>query len=206
MAILSAQVETAWQNLQGKSDLLLAAAEAPVARIRGIANTAQQAASSLTQRAADAVNIAQSVTGLASEVTAQAFELGGATASIATSAAASLQLAADRTGNLGSIKIDGGIGADITLARDQQAVLDLCRQLADLADQITAAAEKALADVEPYVVYAMRGETLRDIALRELGSASAWRDIAMVNGLSGSEVVPGLPLLIPRQKQANTPS
>lgn len=206
MAILSAQVETAWQNLQGKSDLLLAAAEAPVTRIRGIANTAQQAASSLTQRAADAVNIAQSVTGLASEVTAQAFELGGATASIATSAAASLQLAADRTGNLGSIKIDGGIGADITLARDQQAVLDLCRQLADLADQITVAAEKALADVEPYVVYAMRGETLRDIALRELGSASAWRDIAMVNGLSGSEVVPGLPLLIPRQKQANTPS
>lgn len=206
MAIYSAQVETAWLNLLGKSDALMEAAAIPVAKIRGIADTAQQAASALTQRAADAVGIAQSVTGLASEVTAAAFALNAAVTSTAVSSAVSIQTAADRFATLGAALTDPGIGAAIVLARDQQAVLTLSRQLADLSDQITAAAEKALADVQPFVVYAMRGETLRDIALRELGSIGAWRDIALLNGLPGSEVAPGTPILIPVQKQPNTPS
>lgn len=206
LAIFSAQVDTAWQGLLGKSDALLDAAASPVAKIRGIADTAQQAASALTQRAADAAGIAQSVTGLASEVTAASFALGAAVTSTAISSAVSLQAAEDRFASLGISLVPGDIGTALVLARDQQAVLSLCRQLADLADQITAAAEKALADVQPYVVYAMRGETLRDIALRELGSIGAWRDLAMLNGLPGSEVAPGSALLIPIQKQPNTPS
>jgi len=86
------------------------------------------------------------------------------------------------------------------LASQQQTMISICRQLQDLADQIQAAAQAALVDVEPYVVYVVTGETLRDIARRELGSSAAWRDVARVNGLAGSVVEPGTPLLIPRQR------
>lgn len=226
LAVLQQQVEAAAQGLQDKSTDILGELQAPLAKLRGVTQSAAQAASALTQQAASAAGIAQQVMGLAGELAAAAYGVADGAVSTATSTAAGLQAAASTTANIGQnqldtatgntpptaqvvvlppsgpgqLQLDAGIGAELALAATQEDLLELCRRIFDLADQIQAVAQAALVDVQPYVVYAVRGEDLRDIAKRELGSAAAWRDIAMINGLPGSEVEPGLPLLVPRQR------
>lgn len=226
LAIFVQKLQDGAIKLLGKSDEAFAILQEPLTKIRSISNSATQAASALTQQAATAAGIATQLLGLTGELTNVAYEIANATVGTVCSVAAGLQAAAATTANIGQNQLDtavgdvpppaapvilppsgpgqlqedAGLGTELVLASQQQTMLSICRQLQDLADQIQAAAQAALVDVEPYVVYVVTGETLRDIARRELGSSAAWRDVARVNGLAGSVVEPGTPLLIPRQR------
>jgi hypothetical protein len=226
LAIFVQKLQDGAIKLLGKSDEAFAILQEPLTKIRSISNSATQAASALTQQAATAAGIATQLLGLTGELTNVAYEIANATVGTVCSVAAGLQAAAATTANIGQNQLDtavgdvpppaapvilppsgpgqlqedAGLGTELVLASQQQTMLSICRQLQDLADQIQAAAQAALVDVEPYVVYVVTGETLRDIARRELGSSAAWRDVARVNGLAGSVVEPGTPLLIPRNR------
>lgn len=226
LAIFVQKLQDGWNGFLGKSEDIFAVMQVPLTKIRGISDSAAQAASALTQQAVTAAGIATQVAGLAGELVNVSYEIANATVGTVCSVAAGLQAASATTANIGQNQLDtavgdvppplspvilppsgpgqlqqdAGLGVELVLAAQQQSMLSICRQMSDLADQIQAAAQAALVDVEPYVVYVVAGETLRDVARRELGSSAAWRDLATINGLAGSVVEPGTPLLIPRNR------
>lgn len=201
LAILVQQVEATYDKMTGVADELRDAMSNAVGKLRSIADTANQTAYSWVQRAASAADTAQATIGLTGEVAAAAGDLYRAAQSTIAAEAAALQAGAEQTAQVGGLQIDPPLGTTLTVARDARDMVSHARDLADLADAVRAQTEAALAESEPQIVYARRGEDLRDIAQQTLGSADAWRDIAAQNGLVGSEVEPGTPILIPARSQ-----
>ena len=201
LSILQQQVDVSFDRLQGTADSIRSIVAEPVAKLRSIVNTCNQVAFSWVQRASTAADAAQATVGLTGEVATSSYDLSGTARAVSFAQAASAQQVGRQVGRVGGLQVDAGLGRTLVVARNCRALTAEARDMAGLADETRAATEAALRDAEPVVVIAQRGEDLRDISLRELGSADAWRDVAALNGLFGSEVAPGTPILIPRRSR-----
>ncbi|TXH43894.1 MAG: hypothetical protein E6Q97_33520 [Desulfurellales bacterium] len=201
LAILAQQVESVDVEMRGQADALRSRLAEPVATLRKTAAAAANLAASWVQRASSAASTAQGTIGITNEVLVSHYAIAGAAQSVAYSQVASRQEFAPVPGRVGGVQSDAGLGSTVVVARDARRMLRLARDLAALGDSVAASTAAALHETEPQVAYAMRGEDLRDVAQRVLGSADAWRDVAAVNGLAGSEVSPGFGLLIPTARR-----
>jgi len=215
LAILSQQLDAGVDKLVGRADGVLALLQEPVGRVRAVAGSAAQLAHAFVDRAAAAIDTAKSAVGLAAEVSAVAYEVADAARAVTVPQVAALELA-DATAEsavraaksavgaarasipVGGISEDAGLGVQLSLARDLRAQEKRAAELRALAFEVAEDTRAAALSAEPQVTFVRGGEDLRDVALRELGSADAWRDLAALNGIVGSEVRAGREILLPR--------
>lgn len=201
LAILTQQVESADVRMRGQADALRSRLAEPVATLRKTASASAELAGAWVQRATSAAATARGTIGVTGEVLASHYAIAGAAQSVAYSQVASQQEFAPVPGRVGGVQSDAGLGPTVVVARDARRMLRLARDLAALGDAVATSTAAALHETEPQIAYATRGEDLRDLAQRVLGSADAWRDVAALNGLSGTEVPPGFPLLMPTARR-----
>ena len=201
LSIALQEVQSADARMRGQADALRSRLAEPVDTLRKTSQAANELAASWITRATSAASAARGTVGITSEVLASSYALQQAAQGVAYSQVASQQEAGPRQGRTGGVQVDAGLGAAVVVARDARAMLRKARDLAALGADVATSTAAALREVEAQVAYAMAGEDLRDVAQRVLGSADAWRDVAILNGLSGTEVAPGYPLLIPANRR-----
>lgn len=198
LAVLVQQLDAAADKASSAVDLVdgyVTQVQSKVELVRSIKNSALQAATDLSQRVTDVASIAKNVWGLCNEVK-DAFNqiLDVAQGTVSGEALAQIDPSKSEFDDLSE---RSSVGKQLAVAAWQRGVMRQAEAMFLLADQVQADVEASLKNVQPQITYAKRGENLRDIARRELGSADEWQRLASANGLSGSEVAPGEPLLIP---------
>lgn len=201
LSIALQEVEGVDARMRGQADALRSELAEPVATLRKTSQAANDLAAAWLTRAASAASVARGTLSLTSGVLASSYALTQAAQGVAYSQVASLQEAGPREGRTGGLQVDAGLGAAVVVARDARGMVRKARDLAALGDEVATTTASALRETEPQIAHAMQGEDLRDVAQRVLGSADAWRDVAILNGLSGTEVQPGYPLLMPANRR-----
>lgn len=192
VTLAAQKIEDVLNHAANVADNVLTTANAPIVQIRLIAGAANDLVSAWVSRAADAASTARGAIGLAAELGAQAIALRDAISSTAGAEIQGLTAAGESVRDLNQI------GASMEAERNLRDLRREADAMLQLAYEAQIAAEENLYDVRLEVAYTMKGEDLRDVARRVLNDGARWRDIAMLNGLSGSEVDPGMALLLPR--------
>ena len=220
LAILVQQIDASNDKLSGTADALISQVAAPVEQFRNLALSATNTARSWVQKAQSAAAVAQGTLGIVTELQQNAVELREAVQSVVPGRVAQLQTATfDATLNttvslatepfeIGGRALGGfvpGASLDSTL-RAAKAARELqvkAEEVSTLADAARLALSEAIQKADPRIAYAMRGEDLRDLARRILGSSDSARDLLVFNGLSTYALTAGQAILIPA---SNTPA
>lgn len=214
LGILIQQIDTANEKLNGTADALISQVATPVERFRSLALSATNTARSWVQKAQSAAAVAQSTLGIVTELQQNAVELREAAQSVVPGRVAQLQTAAvdttlSVTGSLVSEPLEIGgralggfvppssLSDTLLAAKAARELQEKANEVSALADATRLALSDAIQKADPQVVYAMRGEDLRDLARRMLGSSDSARDLLVFNGLTSYALTAGQAILIP---------
>lgn len=163
-----------------------------VETVRSIKDSALQVATNFAERVASVASVAQNVVGLCSEVQDAYHQMVDLVQGVATNESL-VDFSVD------DLSTSSSIGKQLAVVAYRRGILSAAEVAWLLADQVQADALTGLQEVQDQVVYARRGDDLRDIAYEYLGHREDWRKIAEANSLSGSELAIAQAILLPRR-------